>query len=274
MPGKHPTLNPPSAACSQASADSTSALSGQDFRRPGRSKSTPSAAPSSPTVSPMQSNIKTCVPVCQHSPASTLSSADSPAKTFRQWASGAGYQASERGCSSTQCVSCRPFNRAGWCLRMSPVSCFQTMAATSKRCLKRLPNAGMWDTGGCWTAVISESPQNAAAYSWSQVFESCPPWSSWVMPDQWRAYLARRKRAARGRTLILRCLRVFPTAQVSTYRAEISSLSKTVGIRWLSGRERLTIMGFGADWMRPTLVRLGLPETPSALKSRSGLPKN
>lgn len=103
-------------------------------------------------------------------------------------------------------------------LKMSPVCCFQTMAATSKQSLKRLPNAGMWDFGACWTAVISESPQNAAAYSWSQVWESCPRWTLWVMPDQWRAYLARRSRAAPGRTLNLRCLQVSPTGQVSTSR--------------------------------------------------------
>lgn len=94
------------------------------------------------------------------------------------------------------------------------------------------------------------------------------------MPDQWNAYLERRKRAAPGRTLILRCLRVLPTGQVSTSRVPISWLSPTAGIRWLSGSERLKIMGFGADWMRPTLQRLGLPEMPSALKSHNGLPKN
>ena len=155
-------------------------------------------------------------------------------------------------------------------LKMSPVCCFQTMAATSKQSLKRLPNAGMWDFGACWTAVISESPQNAAAYSWSQVWESCPRWTLWVMPDQWRAYLARRSRAAPGRTLNLRCLQVSPTGQVSTSRVEISSLLPTHGIRWLSGRERLSIMGFAADWMRPTLARLELPETPSVRRSHNG----
>lgn len=155
-------------------------------------------------------------------------------------------------------------------LKMSPVCCFQTMAATSKQSLKRLPNAGMWDFGACWTAVISESPQNSAAYSWSQVWESCPRWTLWVMPDQWRAYLARRSRAAPGRTLNLRCLQVSPTGQVSTSRVEISSLLPTHGIRWLSGRERLSIMGFAADWMRPTLARLELPETPSVRRSHNG----
>ena len=105
-------------------------------------------------------------------------------------------------------------------------------------------------------------------------FRELPPQSCWVMPEQWSAYLARRKRAAPGRTLTLRCLQVSPTGQVSTSRAEISSLSPDAGIRWISGGERLSIMGFGADWMRPTLRRLGLRETPSVRRSPAGLPKN
>ena len=43
-----------------------------------------------------------------------------------------------------------------------------------------------------------------------------------------------------------------------------------VGIRWLSGKERLNIMGFAADWMRPTLQKLGLLETPLYLKLHNG----
>ena len=81
---------------------------------------------------------------------------------------------------------------------MSPVCSHQTMAATSKRSLRRSPNAGIWDTGECLTLVISESPQNAAEYSWSPVWESIPPSACWLTPDQWSAFQARRRWAAPG----------------------------------------------------------------------------
>lgn len=54
----------------------------------------------------------------------------------------------------------------------------------------------------------------------------------------------------------------------------ILSVSPTHGIRWLSGKERLTMMGFAWDWMRPTLQRLRLPEMPSVRKSQNGSQKN
>jgi hypothetical protein len=63
-------------------------------------------------------------------------------------------------------------------------------------------------------------------------------------------------------------------AHKSLWAVPLSSLNRTDGIRWLSGSERLKMMGFASDWMRPTLQRLSLPETPSLRKSRNGLPKN
>ena len=57
---------------------------------------------------------------------------------------------------------------------------------------------------------------------------------------------------------------------VSTERARILSLSPADGVRWLSGAERLQMMGFAKDWMQPTLQRLGLPETPSVRRLRAG----
>ncbi len=146
----------------------------------------------------------------------------------------------------------------------------QTMAATSKRCLKRLPNAGMWDTGACLTLVISESPKTAAAYLSLQALESSPHWSLWLMPDQWAMFLARAKRARK--TASLRSLPDSQAGQASICRVPTSSLSPEHGIRWLSGSERLRISGFAGDWLRPTLQRLGLLETPSCRKSHGGLP--
>ncbi len=94
MPKSKPiTINPPSAASSPASADSISASKQQVFRRPGRLRSTPLAAPCCKTDFPMPANTKTCAPACRHLHLLTLSSAASLAKTFHQWASSAGWPA-------------------------------------------------------------------------------------------------------------------------------------------------------------------------------------
>lgn len=90
------------------------------------------------------------------------------------------------------------------------------------------------------------------------------------MPDQWAMFLARAKRARK--TASLRSLPDSRARQPSICRVPTSSLSPEHGIRWLSGSERLRISGFAGDWLRPTLQRLGLPETPSCRKSHGGLP--
>lgn len=100
-----------------------------------------------------------------------------------------------------------------------------------------------------------------------------PPSSCWLMPDQWTAFLARRKRnklasASRDGLTLPYLLAAHPAKSTSAVLA--SSLSRTDGVRWLSGAERLSIMGFARDWMRPTLQKLKVPETPSVRRSRSG----
>lgn len=262
--------NPPSAACSPASAASTSASSRRALPPRGRSKSTTCAAPSLPTDSRMPPNLPTYAPSCPSYGAPTSSSADSLVKTFQQWASAQVWQASAPGCSSTPSASSNNSDRDFWCWKMSTACSHQTMAETSKRCLKRLPNAGMWDTGACLTLVISESPKTAAAYSSLQALESSPHWSLWLMPDQWAMFLARAKRARK--TASIHSLPDSQAGQASIFRVPASSLSPEHGIRWLSGSERLRISGFAGDWLRPTLQRLGLPETPSCRKSHGGLP--
>lgn len=72
---------------------------------------------------------------------------------------------------------------------------------------------------------------------------------------------------------IIRCLEELPVPRLSGV-VRILSSSETDGVRWLSGRERLKIMGFDSEWMRPTMRRLRLPETPSVRRSRAGLPKS
>lgn len=100
-----------------------------------------------------------------------------------------------------------------------------------------------------------------------------PQSSLWLTPDQWEAFQARQRRARAGQTRTVRYLQVLGMA-ASTSVVLISSLCQTDGVRWLSGAERLQMMGFLKDWMRPTIKKLGLPETPSVRRSHVGLPKS
>nr|WP_101121213.1 DNA (cytosine-5-)-methyltransferase [Neisseria meningitidis] len=93
----------------------------------------------------------------------------------------------------------------------------------------------------------------------------------WLTPGQLESFLNRLKRMEADP--IIRCLEELPVPRLSGV-VRILSLSETDGVRWLSGRERLKIMGFDSEWMRPTMRRLGLPETPSVRRSRAGLPKS
>ena len=167
-------IHQPSVASSQVLADSTSALNRRDLLLLGKSKSNPNAAPSLPTTSLAPVNLLTCAPHCPTCGGLTLSVAVSPVRTFQQWAAARDLAAREPASSSTPCTSSTHSNRAGWFWKMSPACSHQTMAATSRRSLRRSPNAGIWDTGECLTLVISESPQNAVEYSWSLVWESIP----------------------------------------------------------------------------------------------------
>lgn len=223
---------------------------------------------------PMPNSSPTCAPVCPTSGVPTSSSAASPAKMSAPQANAADSQANAPACSSTPSKSLTHSSPAGWCLKTSRGCSIQTMAKTFKQLSSPLPNAGIWDAGGCLMLAISESPQNAAAYSLSLDWESSPQLSLWLTPDQLADWLARRQRIARGRTHTQLYLQASPAGQISTSRVPTSALSPTDGVRWLSGRERLQMMGFSKDWMRPTLQRLGLPETPSYRKSRAGLPKS
>ncbi len=163
------------------------------------------------------------------------------------------------------------YNLAGWSLKTSRGCSLAEMARTSRQSFQRLPNAGIWDAGGCWMLHASESPQNAVAYSLLPVFASIPPSSCWLTPAQWQLFLARRQRNNPGSSLSLHYLPDKPPAR-SLSMVQASSLKPTDGIRWLSGPERLSIMGFALDWMRPTLQRLRLPATPLCRKSWNGSP--
>lgn len=171
----------------------------------------------------------------------------------------------------TRCTSSTPSNPAGLCLKTLQACSIQTMAKTFRKSSSPLPNAGMWDFGACLMQHISESPRHAAAFSWSQVWERSPQSGLWLTPGQLESFLNRLKRMEADP--IIRCLEELPVPRLSGV-VRILSLSETDGVRWLSGRERLKIMGFDSEWMRPTMRRLGLPETPSVRRSRAGLPKS
>jgi hypothetical protein len=184
-----------------------------------------------------------------------------------------GYEANAAASSGKSYVSSTKYNPAGWCLRMSLTCSLSTIAKTLRQSSGPLRTAGMWDAGGCLMLSISESPRSVVAYSWSRVVDACPPSSCWLTPRQWTQYLQRLARssghAKRMPGLPILCWQTRPDHR-SLCAVPLSSLNRTHGIRWLSGSERLKMMGFASDWMRPTLQKLSLPETPSYRKSRSG----
>ncbi|WP_123432517.1 DNA cytosine methyltransferase [Pseudomonas brassicacearum] len=101
-----------------------------------------------------------------------------------------------------------------------------------------------------------------------------PQGSSWLTPRQWTQYLQRLNRSSGhaprmpGPPILNWQTRPAPR---SLWAVPLSSLTRTDGIRWLSGSERLKMMGFASNWMRPTLQRLSVPETPLLRRWLSGL---
>lgn len=251
---------------------------------PGKWNSTPPTGLSLPTdfhTPPSSKTSATAVPTT--SAPSMSSPPDSPAKTSALPAQDPTTKtpeacaAKEAVCSGKSYESSKRHNLAGWCLRMSLTCSLSTIAKTLKQSSGPLRNAGMWDAGECLMLNISESPSNVVAYSWSQVIDECPPSSCWLTLRQWKQYLQRLARSSgHGQRMHGLPILYWQTKQAhkSLWAVQLSSLTRTDGIRWLSGSERLKMMGFASDWMRPTLQRLSLPETPSLRKSRNGLPKS
>ncbi|SDB46446.1 hypothetical protein SAMN03097715_03436 [Pseudomonas putida] len=255
-------------------------LKTRDTAAPGKSNSTPSTGLCLPIDFPMHSNLKTCanaalttsVPSMSSPPASPARTSASPApgKATETHAACAAHAAA---CSGKSYESSRKFNLAGWCLRTSLTCSLSTIATTLKQSSGPLRTAGMWDSGECLMLNISESPSSVVEYSWSQVIDKCPPSSCWLTPRQWTQYLQRLDRSAgHGPRMPGLPILYWPTETDprSLWAVPLSSLTRTDGIRWLSGSERLKMMGFASDWMRPTLRRLSLPETPLLRRWRSG----
>ncbi len=248
-----------------------------DTAPPGKSSSTPSTGLCLPIDFPMHANLKTCASA---GPTTCLPSMSSPpASPARTSASPAAMhpvdcKAREAGCFGKSYESSRKHNLAGWSLRTSLTCSLSTIAATLRQSSGPLRTAGMWDFGECLMLNISESPSNVAAYSWSRVIDECPPSSSWLTPRQWTQYLQRLNRSTghgpRMPGLPILYWQTKPDHR-SLWAVPLSSLNRTDGVRWLSGSERLKMMGFASDWMRPTLRRLLVPEMPLLRRWRSGL---
>lgn len=243
---------------------------------PGKLNSTPSTGLSLPIDFLTPSNSKTYTTAARTTfHRSTSSPAASPVRTS-VWpeANPPDYAANAAGFSGKSYASSKKLNLAGWCLRMSLTCSLSTIARTLKQSSGPLRTAGIWDFGECLMLSISESPSNVVAYSWSPVIDECPPWSCWLTPRQWTQYLQRlalsNGHGPRMPGLPILCWQTNPAPR-SLWAVQLSSLTRTDGIRWLSCSERLKMMGFASDWMRPTLQRLSLPETPLLRRSRSGL---
>lgn len=178
--------------------------------------------------------------------------------------------------SLRSCVSSAAFNLNGWSLKTSRHCSIATIAKTLRSSSKALPTAGMWDVSGCLTLRISEAPRTAAVFSWSGVLEARPPSRSWLMPHQWSLYLHRLARAKShagrwsGRGLLYS-----PTAHQGASPLGLSFLllKKTDGIRWLTGSECLSVMGFPREWLQPISSRITAPEMRCMCPRRSGSQK-
>lgn len=248
---------------------------------PGKLSSTPSTGLCLPIDFPMHANLRTCViaaritcPPSMSSPPvsrARTSASPEPEKVTEPLAD---YAVNAAACFGKSYESSKKLNLAGWSLRTSLTCSLSTIAKTLKQSSGPLRTAGMWDFGECLMLNISESPSNVVEYSWSQVIDKCPPSSSWLTPRQWTQYLQRLNRSSGhapripGLPILYWPARPAPR---SLWAVPLSSLTRTDGIRWLSGSERLMMMGFASDWMRPTLQRLSVPETPLLRRSRSGL---
>lgn len=220
---------------------------------------------------------------CRTSPASP---SDSPARMFLTWRQlsetnrNEVLQASAVDSSSKSWMQSDAFNPLGWSLKTCRRCSIPTIAATFKQSSANLPNAGMWDSTECLTLNISESPKNAADFSWSRVLDDSPAWTSWLTPGQWHRYLLRLGRTGSqnkrmlGLAILLRPrTNTISALRGSTWAVNFSLLRKMDGVRWLSGPERLRYMGFAADWMQPTLSKLMRPGMPSLPRWQNGLLK-
>jgi hypothetical protein len=283
-PNHRPALGP----SLRGSEASTSASRRPGGGVPGRSRSIRSAALSLPSDFPTRSDSQMSEIVERQTWRKSIASAPgSHALTSARWEHSPtrvdlDSEESAAGCSTRQSGSSTKYNPGGWCLRMSRPCSIQTIAKTCRQSSGPLPTAGMWDTGECLTLSISESPRNAVACSSSAAVENFPPLTSWLTPRQWNQYLARLVRSnshgARYHRLPIRLSRARGWEPASLpWVVSFSSLTRTDGIRWLSGPDFLRYGGFPPDWIPTRSVAELVLETrwsrlwPSGLVDYSGM---
>jgi len=123
---------------------------------------------------------------------------------------------------------------------------------------------------------ISESPRHVVESSLSAVLDDIPHETSWMTPHNWKLYLLRllrsKSHASRAHRLSI-LLRLNSTGYKSVWVVRFSSLKRTDGVRWLSGKEALRLMGFPADWITKICTSITQREMPSSLPWQNGLPK-
>lgn len=269
-----------SVRCSRVSVDSISASSGPGGKRRGKSNSIRSTGLCLLIDFPMPGVLTMSANVAgRTSRKSTASRRGSRARTSATPAAcvkrgSKGWPDRSRDCSSRSHVYSEKYNPLGWCLKTSRRCSIPTIAATCNKSSSPLPTAGIWDSGECLMLSISESPRNVVGFSWSRVLDATPHWSCWVTPRQWKQYLARllRNRSTMQRADGLALLaRPAMRHRGSVSVMKFSSLKRTHGIRWLSGRESLAYMGFPKGWMR-AISRGGLRRVMrSSRRSLNGL---
>ena len=239
----------------------------QDSPQHGKSRLNRTCARCSRCGSRTHNSSQTCEKSARTTSAPSMSSLEvSPARMCRPWAHVPGLPVSEQVSSGKSAASSRKFGPSGWCLKTSWGCSLAMVGKTLQRSSGPLPTAGMWDAGGCLMLSISESPRGAGVFSWSQVLDDSPPLGCFLMPHQWKQYLARLARSkSHGRRMnglpIVYWPRARPASCLSVRR--LLSVTKEDGVRWLSGPESLKLQGFPPDWMRPITSKLGRPETQS-----------
>ena len=255
----------------------------QTGRQSGRSKSIPKTGLCLLTDFQAHGGSLTCEPADGTTLSkSTASRLASLARTSAISAAGAKSASRDwpdrsRDLSAKHFVLSKKFNRLGWSLKTSRACFIRTLAAILNKSSRALPSAIIWDTRECLTLSISESPRDAAAFSWSRVLDATPHWSSWLTPLQWRQYLARLLRSeSHGRRVGgLAILARHRTSRAESISAvKFSSLRRTDGVRWLGGKESLRYMGFPSDWMRAIRACGSRPAMRSFRRSPGGSPRS
>lgn len=275
--------NPPSAVSLPGSEVSISASNGLDGKPNGKSSSTISTGLSLLSDFHLPDAMSTYVTFAQRQRTESLAlQGDFRAKIFPTPAMEERPDASVSpghalACFSKQCVLSPKYSPNGWSSKTSKLYAFPTKGEILPPSSGRFETAGMWDSGGLWMRNISEAPAVVVVSSWSQVLDTPPRWSSFLTPLQWRQYLARCLRSSsHGEAIhgsgILYRPRTKDRGPLSALN--FSWLKRTDGIRWLSGKECLAIMGFSSDWMHSALRKSSVPEMPSTLVSRGGLQRS